>query len=119
VLFNGCDAGRIELDPVRAYYHILAQSKRRKIGPSGQHIIWYIPTISITFKIVRFCISHFRNTNQPKMKQAVGEFTKKLLLTQNQHLASSTQQAERSWLKTRAGSEACPSIFLKLTKDEK
>jgi hypothetical protein len=39
-------------------------------------------------------------------------------LTQNQHLALSTQQAEQSWLKTRAGSEACQSIFLKLTKDE-
>jgi hypothetical protein len=41
------------------------------------------------------------------------------LLTQNQYLAPSTQQAERRWLKTRAGSEACQSIFLKLTKDEK
>jgi hypothetical protein len=30
-----------------------------------------------------------------------------------------TPQAERSWLNTRAGSEACQSIFLKLTKDEK
>jgi hypothetical protein len=43
----------------------------------------------------------------------------KSVLTQNQHLAPSTQQAERSWLNTRAGSEACQSIFLKLTKDEK
>jgi hypothetical protein len=42
-----------------------------------------------------------------------------ILLTQNQHLAPNTQQAERRWLKTRAGSEACQSIFLKLTKDEK
>jgi hypothetical protein len=42
----------------------------------------------------------------------------KSVLTQNQHLAPSTQQAERSWLKTRAGSEACQSIFLKLTKDK-
>jgi hypothetical protein len=42
------------------------------------------------------------------------------LLTQNQHLApSTTQQAERSWLNTRAEYEACQSIFLKLTKDEK
>jgi hypothetical protein len=41
------------------------------------------------------------------------------LLMQNQHLAAGTQQAERSWLNTRAGSEACQSIFLKLTKDEK
>jgi hypothetical protein len=40
-------------------------------------------------------------------------------LTQNQHLAPSTQQAEQCWLNTRAGSEACQSIFLKLTKDEK
>jgi hypothetical protein len=31
----------------------------------------------------------------------------------------STQQAEQSWLNTRAESEACQSIFLKLTKDEK
>jgi hypothetical protein len=43
----------------------------------------------------------------------------KSVLTQNQHLAPSTQQAEQSWLNTRAGSEACQSIFLKLTKDEK
>jgi hypothetical protein len=43
----------------------------------------------------------------------------KSVLTQNQHLAPSTQQAKRSWLNTRAGSEACQSIFLKLTKDEK
>jgi hypothetical protein len=43
----------------------------------------------------------------------------KRVLTQNQHLAPSTQQAEQSWLNTRAGSEACQSIFLKLTKDEK
>jgi hypothetical protein len=42
-----------------------------------------------------------------------------ILLTQNQHLAPNTQQAERRWLKTCAGSEACQSIFLKLTKDEK
>jgi hypothetical protein len=41
------------------------------------------------------------------------------VLTQNQHLAPSTQQAEQSWLNTRAGSEVCQSIFLKLTKDEK
>jgi hypothetical protein len=27
--------------------------------------------------------------------------------------------SEQSWLNTRAGSEACQSIFLKLTKDEK
>jgi hypothetical protein len=40
-------------------------------------------------------------------------------LTQNQHLAPSTQQAEQSWLNTRAESEAFQSIFLKLTKDEK
>jgi hypothetical protein len=42
-----------------------------------------------------------------------------MLLTQNQHLAPSTQQAEQSWLNTRTGSEVCQSIFLKLTKDEK
>jgi hypothetical protein len=41
-----------------------------------------------------------------------------LVSTQNQHLAPSTQQAERSWLKTRAGSEAFQSIFLKLAKDK-
>jgi hypothetical protein len=40
-------------------------------------------------------------------------------LTQNQHLAPSTQQAEQSWLNTRAEFEACQSIFPKLTKDEK
>jgi hypothetical protein len=40
------------------------------------------------------------------------------VLTQNQLLAPSTQQAEQSWLQTQAGSEACQSIFLKLTKDE-
>jgi hypothetical protein len=43
----------------------------------------------------------------------------KSVLAQNQHLAPSTQQAERCWLNTRAGSEACQSIFLKLIKDEK
>jgi hypothetical protein len=43
----------------------------------------------------------------------------KVLLTQNQHLAPSTQQAEQSWVNTRAESEVCQSIFLKLTKDEK
>jgi hypothetical protein len=43
----------------------------------------------------------------------------KSVLTQNQHPAPSTQQAERSWLNTRAESKACQSIFLKLTKDEK
>jgi hypothetical protein len=43
----------------------------------------------------------------------------KSVLTQNQHLAPSTQQDEQSWLNTRARSEACQSIFLKLTKDEK
>jgi hypothetical protein len=44
---------------------------------------------------------------------------RKMVLTQNLHLAPSTQQAEQSWLNTRAGSKACQSIFLKLTKDEK
>jgi hypothetical protein len=43
----------------------------------------------------------------------------KSVLTQNQNLAPSTQQAEQSWLNTHAESEACQSIFLKLTKDEK
>jgi hypothetical protein len=43
----------------------------------------------------------------------------KSVLTQNQHLAPSTQQAKQSWLNTRAESEACQSIFLKLKKDEK
>jgi hypothetical protein len=35
------------------------------------------------------------------------------------NLAPSTQQAEQSWLNTSAESEACQSIFLKLTNDEK
>jgi hypothetical protein len=35
------------------------------------------------------------------------------------NLAPSTQQAEWSWLNTRARSEACQLIFMKLTKDEK
>jgi hypothetical protein len=43
----------------------------------------------------------------------------KSVLTQNQHLTPSTQQAEQSWLNTRVAFEACHSIFLKLTKDEK
>jgi hypothetical protein len=43
----------------------------------------------------------------------------KSVLTQNQHLTPSTQQAEQSWLNTRAESKACQSIFLKLAKDEK
>jgi hypothetical protein len=43
----------------------------------------------------------------------------KSVLTQNQHLAPSTRQAEQSWLNTHAGSETCQSIFLKLSKDEK
>jgi hypothetical protein len=34
-----------------------------------------------------------------------------VLLTQNQHLAPSTQQAKRSWLNTRAGSESVPVNF--------
>jgi hypothetical protein len=34
-----------------------------------------------------------------------------LLLTQNQQPAPSTQQAERSWLNTRAGSESVPVNF--------
>jgi hypothetical protein len=38
---------------------------------------------------------------------------------QNQQPTPSTQQAERSWLNARAESEACRSIFLKLTKDKK
>jgi hypothetical protein len=40
------------------------------------------------------------------------------LLAQNLHPAPSTQQAEQSWLNTRANSKACQSIFLKLTKDK-
>jgi hypothetical protein len=43
----------------------------------------------------------------------------KSVLTQNQYPVPSTQQAERSWLNTRAKSKACQSIFLKLTKEEK
>jgi hypothetical protein len=42
----------------------------------------------------------------------------KSVLTQNPHPAPSTQQAEQSWLNTRADSKACQSIFLKLTKDK-
>jgi hypothetical protein len=54
-----------------------------------------------------------------KQDKADSNQSKKSVLTQNQLPAPSTQQAERSWLKTRAGSKACQSIFLKLTKDEK
>jgi hypothetical protein len=43
----------------------------------------------------------------------------KSVLTQNQHLTPNTQQAEQSWLNTRVESEACQSIFLKLTKNGK
>jgi hypothetical protein len=35
----------------------------------------------------------------------------KSVLTQNQHPAPSTQQAEQSWLNTRAGSESVPVNF--------
>jgi hypothetical protein len=42
----------------------------------------------------------------------------KSVLTQNPHPTPSTQQAEQSWLNTRADSKACQSIFLKLTKDK-
>jgi hypothetical protein len=42
----------------------------------------------------------------------------KSVLTQNPHPAPSTQQAEQSWLNTRADSKVCQSIFLKLTKDK-
>jgi hypothetical protein len=42
----------------------------------------------------------------------------KSVLTQNPHPAPSTQQAEQSWLNTRADSKACQSIFLELTKDK-
>jgi hypothetical protein len=35
----------------------------------------------------------------------------KSVLTQNQHLAPSTQQAERSWLNTRDGSRSVPVNF--------
>jgi hypothetical protein len=42
----------------------------------------------------------------------------KSVLTQNLHPAPSTQEAEQSWLNTRADSKACQSIFLKLTKDK-
>jgi hypothetical protein len=38
------------------------------------------------------------------------------LLTQNQHPAPSTQQAERSWLNTRAGSESVPVNFPETNK---
>jgi hypothetical protein len=43
----------------------------------------------------------------------------KIVLTHNQHLMPSTQQAEQSWINTHAESEACQSIFLKLKKNEK
>jgi hypothetical protein len=35
------------------------------------------------------------------------DFARGRVLTQHQHLALSTQQAEQNWLNTRAGSEAC------------
>jgi hypothetical protein len=40
----------------------------------------------------------------------------KNVLTQNPHPARSIQQAEQSWLNTRANSKACQSIFLKINK---
>jgi hypothetical protein len=43
----------------------------------------------------------------------------KSVLTQNPHPAPSTQQAEQSWLNTRADSKACQSIFLKINKKTK
>jgi hypothetical protein len=44
---------------------------------------------------------------------------KKCVDAKSSPLAPSTQQAEQSWLNTRAESGACRSIFLKLTKNEK
>jgi hypothetical protein len=41
-----------------------------------------------------------------------------LLLMQNPHPASSTQQAERSWLNTRADSKVCQSIFSETNKGQ-
>jgi hypothetical protein len=43
----------------------------------------------------------------------------KSVLTQNLHHAPSTQQAEQSWLNTRADFRACQSIFLKINKKTK
>jgi hypothetical protein len=61
-------------------------------------------------------IMNFRHLESARL---VPSGVPKSVLMQNQHLTPSTQQAERSWLNTRAGSKACQSIFLKLTKDEK
>jgi hypothetical protein len=40
----------------------------------------------------------------------------KSVLMQNSHPAPSTQQAEQSWLNTRADSKACQSIFSEINK---
>jgi hypothetical protein len=39
-----------------------------------------------------------------------------VMLTQNQHLAPSAQQAERSWLNTRDGSRSVPVNFSETDK---
>jgi hypothetical protein len=76
--------------------------------------------LSYIFGIALTC--HFGTSmqcaQQPRGFSLCG-FHVAFMLTQNQHLTPSTQQAEQSWLNARARSEACQSIFLKLTKDEK
>jgi hypothetical protein len=56
---------------------------------------------------------------RPPLREGRARWRRTPVLTQNQYPASSTQQAERSWLNPRANSKACQSIFLKLTKEEK
>jgi hypothetical protein len=69
-------------------------------------------------QVIHGDIHDIMNIRHLESARLVPQGVPKSVLTQNQHLAPSTQLAEQSWLNKRAGSEACQSIFLKLTKDE-
>jgi hypothetical protein len=58
-------------------------------------------------------VANFRHLDSTR---CVPTGVQKSALTQNPYPAPSTQQAEQSWLNTRADSRACQSIFLKINK---
>jgi hypothetical protein len=77
---------------------------------------WHPSTVSAAPETIHGDIHDIMNIRHLESARFVPPGMPKSVLTQNQHLAPSTQQAEQSWLNTCAGSEACQSIFLKTDK---